>query len=477
MKKVLLTIALSIFILIPININADITCTYNPVNELGDNYGEINITRKTDGSFFINDIAFTGSSISLGTKINAASVYFAGSDAILSYNHVSDSVDNYCHTYDRSECPTSVNITGSFYKFDCKKSMGVGNIGSCKKGGNAGINGNLSVLNHMFTGNTCPTLNFALDYDKKDASKFYMILLSNDELTGINTHAKAKGTPKVASTEYNIDVVYYSAGTRINHNYFDSVVYNKDTGNLKFKMTDYYGGESWSIIPTAGQSHTVQTTNPVKFLDADYTWLKFQFYGDVKNKLDNWKINDYMFAVFSDGQAGTLNHYLIGSSAEMISMCENLWGYEYNDCKSLLDNAREKAKEDLDPNYALTKFDIDLIPLCAPTSGALKVFKIIGFALVVIKILVPIALIIYGSLDFFKVVVGKSQDDMSNAIRALIQRGIIALLVFLTPSLVYYFISILGNSISRDDSYFQNCNTCLLNPDNCPARDAYEVKK
>ena len=97
--------------------------------------------------------------------------------------------------------------------------------------------------------------------------------------------------------------------------------------------------------------------------------------------------------------------------------------------------------------------------------------------MVVIKILVPIALIIYGSLDFFKVVVGKSQDDMSNAIKALIQRGIIALLVFLTPSLVYYFISILGNSISRDDSYFQNCNTCLLNPDNCPARDAYEVKK
>lgn len=470
MKKGLLTIVLSLFILIPISINAEITCTYNPVNELGDNFGEINITRKNDGSFLINDIPFNNSSISLNRKLNGTDLYFAGSDARLMYSHVADSVVNYCESFKKKECPESVNIPGTFYNIDCDKKAV-----KCRKGSDAGVNGNLNVLNYVFSGNTCPTLNFAVDYDKKDAKKFYLILLSNDELVGINTAAKAKGTPKEATIEYNIDTVYYSAGTRIDHNYFDQVTYNKDSGNLKFKFTQYYGGSTFQLDLSREQSTTQPVANSVKFLDADYNNIKFQAYGNIKTKLDNWKIDDYLFIVFSDGQMGVLNHYLIASSADMISMCEKEWNYEYNECKSLLDNAKNKADAVRNPGAAMDKFDIELVPLCAPNSGALTVFKIIGYALVVIKILVPLALMIFGSIDFFKVVVGNNPDDMSKAIKAFIQRAIIALLVFLAPSIIYYFVGIIGNSIDKDDGYFQNCNTCLLNPDDCPDRKTLHV--
>ena len=45
-----------------------------------------------------------------------------------------------------------------------------------------------------------------------------------------------------------------------------------------------------------------------------------------------------------------------------------------------------------------------------------------------------------------------------NAIRALIQRGIIALLVFLAPSIIYYFVGIIGNSIDKSRILSRNIN-------------------
>ena len=95
MKKVLLTIALSILMIIPISINAELTCTYNPVNPLGDNYGEYTITKKDDGSFVVNDMAFSGKTIDLKRKLNNADLYFAGDDAHLNYYNIdADAVYN-----------------------------------------------------------------------------------------------------------------------------------------------------------------------------------------------------------------------------------------------------------------------------------------------------------------------------------------------------------------------------------------------
>ena len=124
-------------------------------------------------------------------------------------------------------------------------------------------------------------------------------------------------------------------------------------------------------------------------------------------------------------------------------------------------------------NARLNTFEVESIPFCAETSGALKVFKIVGYLIVVIKILVPLALIGFASVDFFRAMMSSNEDAIKKATTTVMQRASIGVLVFFIPTLVYYFVGLIGNSIKKDDSYFKNCNTCLLNPDDCPARDPY----
>ena len=509
MKKVLLTIALSILMIIPISINAELTCTYNPVNPLGDNYGEYTITKKDDGSFVVNDMAFSGKTIDLKRKLNNADLYFAGDDAHLNYYNIDadavyNSLNDYCKQFEKGSCPDSSknNSRASFHAVTCVDQAAAGK--NCKLKGNTFWNktgdflagglydasqsylyenagGNLRVLTNEFKGNTCPTLKFIADYDDASFSKMYIVLLGSIETSRKQgLVAVANGTPKNASDEINITTVYYSEATGDDKNLFSNVSYNKATGNLKLKMNDYFSSDEKSIVPTNGVSTTVKLNNSINFVNVNYDYLQFVVYGNLKSKLDNWANDERLYVMFSDGQMGTLTHYLVAED-DLVKFCTEIWGNsataENPECQKTASSAIEKGDEENGPRTPvdLTNFDIELIPFCADNSGALTVFKIIGYALFVIKILVPIALIIFGSLDFFKVVIGNNADDMSKAVKSLIQRGIIALLVFLAPGLIRYFVGLIGNSITSDDSYFKNCNTCLLKPDECPARKTYQV--
>ena len=483
MKKVVLSIVMALFILIPIGIKAEVTCVYNPTSPNGYNYGEIKITRKNDGKFLINGQALNGT-INLNRDISGASLYFPANSVDIAKTNIdiskiksSNGMSKHCDTYKRGSCGTNIkNVNGtSQFVFDCQNALVYCNLKdtSVKPGGN------LNVLQKTFTSDTCPALNFVADYAKGDYQKMYLLLLGDTEAAKQSLSVKANGvveSASSASSEIKINTVYYAEGSRIDHNYFSSVTYSKDGGNLKFKMIDHYGAKEFPLTPTNGTSYTQKVDSPVHFVDADYNYLQFIIYGDVKSKLDNWDSKDYLYIMFSDGQMGTLTHYIMASSTDVINFCENVWGYEYNDCKKILDKAKEKAESELGEGGEFNKFDVQMIPLCADNSHALIVFKIIGYVLVVLKILVPVALIIYGTISFYKVMIGNNPDEMNVAIKALIQRAILALLIFLTPTIVHFFISLIGNAVSKDDGYFENCNTCLLKPDDCPARNTYEDK-
>ena len=494
MKKVIISILLTIFMILPMSIKADTSCVYHPTLDLNGvkyDYGEYTITRTSSGSYTVNGVTLNarGNSTALGNDYNATPVYFAGKDAKLMYDSLSPKVwnviDNRCQTFSKDSCPSNTDDLATFYKFNCEPK-----ISKCRIAGKELIGpdidkkeeliprGNVEVLKKVFTGDTCPTLNIIFDYST-DAKKYYMILLGDMETKDQMFVTKTPGTltQSVAEQEIKINVAYYAEGSKIDHNYFSSVVYNKSTGYLKFKMIDHYGAKSFSLLASDGTSYTQKVDNVVNFLNVDYDYLQFIVYGDLKSKLDNWTSSDYLYLMFSDGQMGTLTHYLMANSSDVINFCENTWGYEYNDCKKILDKARDKAEAEFNGNGELNKFDVQMVPLCADNSHALIVFKIIGYVLVVLKILVPVALIIYGTISFYKVIIGNNQDDLSLAIKALIQRAILALLIFLTPTVVYYFMSLIGNAVSKDDAYFKNCNTCLLKPDDCPARNTYEDAK
>lgn len=70
----------------------------------------------------------------------------------------------------------------------------------------------------------------------------------------------------------------------------------------------------------------------------------------------------------------------------------------------------------------------------------------------ILKILIPVLLIILGSIDFGKVVLSNDKEAMSKAISTFVIRIIIAVAIFLLPTLVSLILNILGDAgiISKD---------------------------
>lgn len=97
------------------------------------------------------------------------------------------------------------------------------------------------------------------------------------------------------------------------------------------------------------------------------------------------------------------------------------------------------------------------------TKGA---FRVIGWAIFIIKILVPIILIVAGSIDIGKAIIGSKDDDLKKAIKTLAIRAIAGIIIFLIPSVLNFVLKIFnGNDIYNEASgSFGYCTHCMLEP-------------
>ena len=75
-----------------------------------------------------------------------------------------------------------------------------------------------------------------------------------------------------------------------------------------------------------------------------------------------------------------------------------------------------------------------------------SIIGIAGFALKVIQYLVPIILIIWGTIDMVKAVVAGKEDQIKDAQKILIKRVISAVIVFLIPLLVSTLLGLFGSN-------------------------------
>ena len=91
------------------------------------------------------------------------------------------------------------------------------------------------------------------------------------------------------------------------------------------------------------------------------------------------------------------------------------------------------------------------------------VWQILGWVLMVFKIVIPILLIIWGMLDLGKAVVAAKDDEIKKATKSLLFRAISAVIIFFIPTLVGVIMGIVGNFSSvRDD--FNVCKACIADP-------------
>jgi len=109
-------------------------------------------------------------------------------------------------------------------------------------------------------------------------------------------------------------------------------------------------------------------------------------------------------------------------------------------------------------NYDETKWDICQNP------NSLKVFKFIGNILKVAFIIIPIVLIVMGSIDFMKAVTAGKEDDIKKAQSAFIKRIIAAVLVFFVPIIVNI---VMRTVLGKEELTQKNCFTCVISPSTC----------
>lgn len=79
---------------------------------------------------------------------------------------------------------------------------------------------------------------------------------------------------------------------------------------------------------------------------------------------------------------------------------------------------------------------------------------------IIIKIVVPVLLVIFGSIDFVKAMTSQKEEEIKKGQQTFIKRLIAGVLVFFVLSFVKILISLVGDS---NKSKIIDCTSCLIN--------------
>ena len=93
-------------------------------------------------------------------------------------------------------------------------------------------------------------------------------------------------------------------------------------------------------------------------------------------------------------------------------------------------------------------FILDETGLC--TTDMQNIIAIVGFVLRLIQWVVPIILILLGTIDLVKAVIAGKEDDIKKNQKVLVKRLIAAIIVFLIPLLVTTITGLIGADSWKD---------------------------
>ena len=118
------------------------------------------------------------------------------------------------------------------------------------------------------------------------------------------------------------------------------------------------------------------------------------------------------------------------------------------------------------------ELEITPVDICSSNSGTLKVFQVVGYILYIIKILVPVIIIVLGSIEFGKAAISKDEKSIMLAANSLVNKFILGVLIFMIPTLLDAALSLVSDAEEATQDY-ETCTTCLLSPfsDECDAKD------
>ena len=99
---------------------------------------------------------------------------------------------------------------------------------------------------------------------------------------------------------------------------------------------------------------------------------------------------------------------------------------------------------------------------CAESAN---IWQVVGYVLLVFKIVIPLLVIILGMIDLGKAVVAGKDDEVKKNIKSLMWRAIAAVVIFFIPTLVSLIMGLVSNfSDSGAKSDFDICRQCISSP-------------
>ncbi len=101
--------------------------------------------------------------------------------------------------------------------------------------------------------------------------------------------------------------------------------------------------------------------------------------------------------------------------------------------------------------------DLFLIGAVDPCSGLLPLVKVIVAVVKIFMILIPIALIVFGTIDLGKAVIASDEKEVKAAQGRLIKRFIYAALVFFVPMLVIVVMNLVASGGEGDTTSWKGC--------------------
>ena len=117
--------------------------------------------------------------------------------------------------------------------------------------------------------------------------------------------------------------------------------------------------------------------------------------------------------------------------------------------------------------------DVSDLNFCA-ANGVKLALQIIGYAIFVVKIVIPIVLMVYGTIDIAKAVID-AKDGLQKNLIQFAKRSIAAILIFMAPGLINGIFNLVidGYQASTNTSGkngYKDCFTCLFNPSHCSVK-------
>ena len=203
-----------------------------------------------------------------------------------------------------------------------------------------------------------------------------------------------------------------------------------------------------------------------EYITVDYKKCIDSSNGDIHYSL-------YAYMDSDNGCKVTDTHTYVSSYADNIAHLGAVVSFDCNNSPSGIKvecSSIEEVEEET-TNVNGDGIDSNFLKICDKNENPeiLAVFRLAGILLMIVKIVVPLLLILFGMIDLSKAVIDSKDDAIkTNAIK-FGKRIVIGLIIFFVPYIVGALFTILTD-YSSFIKEFEPCMNCILNPNgnDCP---------